>query len=174
MPDRYNASEHLSQVLPLTRSGDCDQKEARRLLEIPSDVLFPGARDSKAALSGLLLLLGCWEESHRISQDISSPEGSYWHAFAHRIEPDSSNAAYWFRRVGQHAIFPDLHHAASEILQSSGESGWRLKSNWDPYLFIEWCDEARQHSGGARDRLAREIQQAEWRLLFDWCASRRA
>lgn len=170
MPVTFEFSAHLDRILPLTRSADCGQNQARQLLEVSPEALFPGARNSPAALSGLLLLLGCWEESHRISQDISSPEGSYWHGIAHRIEPDSSNSAYWFRQVGQHAIFPDVHRAAAAILQGS-DSGWQLKSNWDPFLFIKWCDEARQDPGGPKERIALQIQKAEWRLLFDWCVA---
>ena len=60
--------------------------------------LFPHARDAPAALSGLVLMAGHWDLSHQIAQDISSREGSYWHAIAHRIEPDSPNSGYWFRQ----------------------------------------------------------------------------
>jgi len=125
---------------------------------------------AQAAWSGLLLLLGEWERSHEISQDNSSPEGSYWHAIAHRIEPDSSNAGYWFRRVGIHPIFVDLHEKTATILATHDPNGWRLKATWDPILFITWCEEARKGPGTPAERAALEIQQAEWRLLFEWCA----
>ena len=131
--------------------------------------LFPGARAAEAAVSGLLLLAGCWEESHESSQDISSREGSYWHAIVHRIEPDASNSAYWFRRVGEHPTFAKLHRRASEILKRRA-SPWKLKSAWDPFLFIEWCDEARRAPGSEKEQAALEMQRAEWDLLFAWCA----
>jgi hypothetical protein len=115
-------------------------------------------------------LLGAWERSHQLSQDNPSREGNYWHAIAHRIEPDSANAGYWFRRVGPHPIFADLHEQTRAILSVHKPSGWRLKAAWDPLAFIEWCDEARAHPGGAAEHAASEIQQAEWRLLFEWCA----
>jgi hypothetical protein len=116
-----------------------------------------------------LLLAGCWEESHELSQDIPSREGSYWHGIAHRIEPDSSNAGYWFRRVGEHPIFPELHRRASGILERRG-APWALKAAWDSFLFIEWCDQARQAPGTENERIALEIQREEWELLFEWCA----
>jgi len=163
-------NKYDSCVLPLTRSGEGDQEEARALREAGPASLFPNARNANAALSGLLLLLGCWEDSHHIAQDIAAPEGSYWHAIAHRIEPDSSNAAYWFRHVGPHPIFSRLHRGASEILER-GNTGWRLKADWDPFLFLEWCDEARRQPGGPKERVAEEIQQLEWRLLFEWCTA---
>jgi hypothetical protein len=116
-----------------------------------------------------LLLVGCWDESHELSQGIESCEGSYWHAIAHRIEPDSSNAGYWFRRVGEHPTFAELHRRASEILERR-HAPWELKPAWDPFLFIKWCDEARQAPGSDKEQAALKIQRAEWDLLFEWCA----
>jgi hypothetical protein len=84
------------------------------------------------------------------------------------MEPDSSNAGYWFRRVGGHAIFPELLRRAGEILKKGGPQHWRLQSAWDPFLFIQWCDEARE-KGGQAEATAQDIQMAEWELLFDWC-----
>ena len=156
--------------IPLTRAEFRGSTEWRALEKKGIDNLFPGARDAQAAWSGLLLLLGEWERSHEISQDNSSPEGSYWHAIAHRIEPDSSNAGYWFRRVGIHPIFVDLHENTATILATHDPNGWRLKATWDPILFITWCEEARKGPGTPAERAALEIQQAEWRLLFEWCA----
>jgi len=132
-------------------------------------VLFPNARNAQAALAGLLLRVGYWEESHNVAQNINSTEGSYWHGVIHRMEPDSFNAGYWFRRVGQHPVFPMLFERAADILRNDAPKEWRLKSTWDPILFIEWCDEARASSGQA-EATAIDIQMAEWQLLFDWCA----
>src|SRR5579863_5978496 len=112
-PVREILRRHAPQVLPLTRTDACNSEDAAKLKQFGPQALFPGARAPEAATSGLLLLLGCWRESHELSQDISSPEGSYWHAIAHRIEPDASNSGYWFRQVGQHAIFPALHRSAA-------------------------------------------------------------
>ena len=84
------------------------------------------------------------------------------------MEPDSANAKYWFRRVGQHPIFPELFQRTAEILKNSGPSHWHLKAAWDPSLFIDWCDEARD-KGGQAEVAAVEIHTAEWQLLFNWC-----
>jgi len=162
-------------LLPLIRSPqDQNGEDAQKLRQVSASELFPGARQPDAALSGLFLLLNCWEASHDISQGIDSKEGSYWHGIAHRIEPDSSNARYWFRRVGEHPIFPELHAQAQRILdeqtQSSCKVHWSLKSSWDPFVFIDWCDEARAKPGTAREGVALAIQKAEWQLLFAWCA----
>jgi len=163
--------QYSSQSLPLTRAELIVHPQLHAIEREPAATLFPGARDADAALSGLLLLLGGWEQSHELSQDNSSPEGSYWHAIAHRMEPDSANSGYWFRRVGQHPIFPRLLEQASEILSTRPIKGWKLKSTWDPFLFINWCEEARLDSAGERKSEAMAIQRAEWHLLFDWCAT---
>jgi hypothetical protein len=155
--------------LPLSRSALRPEAGAGDLRSGDPTLLFPGARHGEAALAGLLLRVGCWAESHTVAQDIQSVEGSYWHAIVHRIEPDSSNAAYWFRQVGSHAIFPELLRRSAEILQEGAPAHWRLKASWDPFLFIEWCDEVRE-KGGHGETTAVAIQMAEWQLLFDWCA----
>lgn len=162
----------LERSIPLTRAAFPRDPEAQTIEDEGADALFPGARDAQAALSGLMLLLGNWERSHELSQNNPSREGSYWHAIAHRIEPDSSNAGYWFRKVGVHPIFAELQEEARAILTANNPGGWRLKPAWDPLVFIAWCDEARarRHPGGAAEDVAVAIQRAEWLLLFKWCA----
>ncbi|MGH9583989.1 MAG: hypothetical protein ACRD4O_13765 [Bryobacteraceae bacterium] len=164
--------------LPLTRAGLRPDAEACGIRSRDPAVLFPAARHGHAALAGLLLRAGCWAESHAVAQDIHSAEGSYWHGIVHRMEPDFSNAGYWFRQAGKHAIFSDLFQRAAEILENQdrkhwGPKHWRLKAAWDPLLFIEWCEEASK-GGGEAEAAAIEIQMVEWQLLFDWCLARPA
>ncbi len=157
------------QNLPLSAS-ECVPKELPAgLMSTPAEQLFPDARDSMAALAGLLLLYGHWDLSHQVSQDVASREGSYWHAIAHRIEPDSWNSGYWFKRVGEHPIFPRLY-ADCEALLDPSKTGWRLESTWNPSLFIEWCDEARPLRGSEKHALACRIQRLECDHLFSWCS----
>jgi hypothetical protein len=125
--------------------------------------LFPHARAPEAALAGLYLYFSCWSEAHEIAQEVAGAEGSYWHAIVHRQEPDDGNSSYWFRQVGRHAIFPALAKAASAI-------GIETDSDWDPQAFIELCSRARALPGSELERQAREVQRAEWQLLFHYCA----
>src|SRR5260370_12596566 len=109
-------------LMPLAM-GRCSSDRAHQLLQSKSAAgLFPESRAPEAALSGLYLYFSCLDEAHTIAQDITTPEGCYWHAIMHRQEPDAGNAGYWFRQVGTHAIFPALREAAAETRLDFGLS----------------------------------------------------
>src|SRR6266545_1914081 len=110
-PAQYG--EEVSRILALDGGGqrliplaisECSSADARRLIRVSS---LPGP-----VRAGLFFYFSCWSDAHQVSQNIDTPEGSYWHALVHRQEPDASNAGYWFRRVGPHAIFPALRKFA--------------------------------------------------------------
>lgn len=169
-PEVENLLMSSIEALPLTKRSLRPKVDVGRVRSHPTTLLFPAARHAQAALAGLLLRLGYWDESHQVAQDLHSPEGSYWHAITHRMEPDASNAGYWFRQVGDHSIFADLHRRTEHILKNSGPKHWRLKAAWDPFLFIKWYAEAID-TGGHAEVAARQIQMAEWQLLFEWCTA---
>ncbi len=164
------ALSRASEPLPLAQPLPHATTGADLVRQAPA-TLFPGALHPEAALAGLALRLGFWEHSHQIAQDIETPEGSYWHAIVHRLEPDTANSAYWFRRVGSHSIFRDLHRCAAGLIQQSAEGSVKLETEWNPYLFNDWCERARRDASSSLARLCIEIQQAEWELLFNWCAA---
>jgi len=160
-------------LIPLV-SGVCSSEEARsRLKKQKATDLFPHSYAPEAALGGLWLYFSCFDESHEIVQNVHSHEGSFWHAILHRQEPDSGNAAYWFRRVGAHKIFRDLFHAADEVVARYPEAEFRPGGKWDPFSFVMFCERARQQPDSPSQRAALEIQRAEWQLLFDHCARSR-
>jgi hypothetical protein len=122
---------------------------------------------AEACLAALWLYHDFLDESHTISQSIETPEGSYWHGILHRREPDAANAAYWFRRLGDHAVFTALAVEAKEL-------GLALKTGrWDPFEFIDLCEKHRG-TGMPEETLLRRVQQREWELLFEWCWRRAA
>lgn len=128
-----------------------------------ASTLFPGAPHAEAALAGLYLYFCDYDQAHAIAQNIPSAEGSFWHGILHRQEPDPGNAEYWFRRVGQHAVFPALRGAAAHAGLTVGDS-------WDPFAFIDYCESARRKPGSKQEEIAMTVQLAEWQLLFDYCA----
>lgn len=42
-----------------------------------------------------------WESSHNIAQDIHDKNGSWIHAYLHRVEGDTFNANYWYNKAGR-------------------------------------------------------------------------
>ncbi len=111
---------------------------------------------SSLALSGLWLLAGDLDRSHTISQDDSTPAGSFWHGIMHRREADYSNAAYWFRRVGSHPVFDDL-------------AGEFPRDYRDPFEFVDSVAAARKTQDAERIAVLQQIQWTEWQLLLQDC-----
>jgi hypothetical protein len=152
-------------------SGTCSSRQAhQRLSNASATGLFAGATAPEAALAGLWLYFSCLDESHGVSQNVSSKEGSFWHGILHRQEPDAGNSAYWFRRVGAHPLFPALRDEAEAVASRFPGADFRLGSRWDPFAFIEFCERAAAKPGSEAHTCALEIQRAEWQLLFDYCA----
>jgi len=123
-------------------------------------------------ISAAWLLHDYLDESHRISQEIDTPSGSFWHGIMHRREGDFSNAKYWFRRVGRHPVLETLGQRAAELAAVRGEerAGAKFISGgaWDPFAFVDLCEAAIRQQSRDTD-LCRDIQQVEWELLFDHC-----
>ena len=155
----------------------------RSLLKTASEpelarLLPRSARPGRLALAaGLLQALDFWEESHQAAQEANdlgeSRFSPYWHAIAHRREPDPGNAGYWFRRVGKHPVFASLAEAARPLLNAHGDPALTdrlLKGGaWDPMAFVAFCGSAPRDS--RTEALGRRIQAAEMRLLLDATAS---
>ena len=156
-------------MMPLAE-GSCCSAEARRRIQASKN-LFGSARAPRAALAGLYLYFSCRDEAHEVAQSDSSVDGNYWHAILHRQEPDAANASYWFHRVGDHAVCPALLERAQSVETAYPDAGLRLSIAWDPFAFIQICEQARRQPGSGMERAALEIQRAEWQLLFDHCAA---
>ncbi len=63
--------------------------------------------DIPPLLQALLLeSAGDWENAHRIAQSEESLDGSWVHAYLHRVEGDLGNASYWSRSAGK--SMPDM------------------------------------------------------------------
>ena len=127
------------------------RREALERVEFGAEIVDADA--AAACRAGLWLLFDFEAKSHAISQDLATPEGSYWHAILHRREPDAFNAKYWFRRVGAHPVVAALA---------------REPDYGSPVGFVDVCERVRGR-GGVAERRAQESQWLEWRLLFDYC-----
>jgi hypothetical protein len=61
---------------------------------------------------------GNWDAAHRIAQDIEDADGAWVHGYLHRKEGDSGNAAYWYRRAGQHPASGSLQAEWTRIVRA--------------------------------------------------------
>ena len=177
------ATEQVAAFLVLTDAGErrlelvspreVAPPEAAQTLRMAEPALwFPFARSPEAAMAGLWLYCGGFDEAHELAQSLNSVEGSYWHAIVHRMEPDAWNSGYWFRRVGRHPVFPALLEAAKRIAAQDPDCGFVPGESWNPERFTTFCEAARSRPGSPAEHAAREIQFAEWKLLFVWCGMR--
>ena len=130
---------------------------------------------ASCCLSGLWLRFGYLEESHRLSQEIDTSTGSYWHGIMHRREPDFGNAKYWFHRVGEHEIFGTLLTEVRRIAREAAEisESWSRQllraSRWDPHAFVDHCAAVYRSSAESGEReFCRKVAELEWMLLFGY------
>lgn len=110
---------------------------------------------AQACHSSLWLLHNYLDDSHDISQELHTPEGSLLHAIMHRREPDPSNSKYWWRQVGPHPVLDQLRREAVNL-------GYDYTT---PEAFVDYCESVRDRD----DDLAIRVQRLEWDLLFDYC-----
>jgi hypothetical protein len=137
--------------------------------------IFPGAphRSRLTLAAGLLQIFDFWEPSHEAAQQADDQGerafSAYWHGIAHRREPDAGNAAYWFRRVGNHPVYQPLAAAARHLLAAHGENeltGRLIRDGaWNATAMIDLCTGARP--GTPRETLARRLQRTEMWLLLE-------
>lgn len=131
--------------------------ELARLLAEGRGIDWSGVKapQTSLCLSGLWLLAGDLDRSHTLSQEINSPEGSFWHGIMHRREGDFGNAKYWFRRVGDHPVLDQLPKL------TDGQYA-------DPFEFVDHCSRAVRKGGEDYERCQR-AQWIEWQALMAHC-----
>jgi len=97
--------------------------------------------------AALWLYIDELDRSHQISQQISTPTGSFWHGIMHRREGDFPNSHYWFRKAGEHPAMTGI-------------------TGYDPHQFID----AVAADGGRNNPELVALQRQEWFVLFEWIA----
>jgi hypothetical protein len=104
----------------------------------PAKIVSPD--DALLVKAAIYLRHGFLDESHKISQQVQTPNGSYWHAIMHRKEGDFSNSKYWYRRVGAHPVFA------------------AMGKDWDAFRFVDQC---------AKGNADAATEQKEFELLLE-------
>ncbi|TWU07150.1 hypothetical protein CA54_55550 [Symmachiella macrocystis] len=134
--------------------------------------LYEVAPAGSALLAGLLQVHDYLDESHSVSQNMEDTAlGDHWHGIMHRREPDYSNAKYWYRRIGQSPLFPELAQHADRILTAQKSAAaeqqrhkLRTPRDWDAFAFIDFCE---VQSDGADDSLSEAARQIQlWEMLL--------
>jgi hypothetical protein len=66
---------------------------------------------------------GDWTKAHESALQDEGPAGAWIHAYLHRKEGDSSNAAYWYQRAGKPpgkmSIDEEWNQIAGALLESA-------------------------------------------------------
>jgi hypothetical protein len=161
----------------LTPSSTAGNAIARDLLQSaqPQDLLtapMTSRDDARALLAGLWLWFDWLDESHRISQGIDTPSGSYWHAIMHRREGDFGNSKYWLARCRSHPAMTALAAQAASVVNSfpADKSLLRIVMNgWNPDAFVDLVETVHESPNDPRHRVAVSLQRLEWQTLFDHC-----
>ncbi|MDE2509298.1 MAG: hypothetical protein KGM43_19015 [Planctomycetota bacterium] len=159
---------------PLVRARGRRARLAEALDEARWAEVAPGSsRPARLSLcAGLLQIQDHWDASHEAAQeadDLGERDfASYWHAIAHRREPDPGNAGYWIRRVGRHALYPRLAAASRPLLREyprvEDAEALVAGGTWNASAFVALCGRARP--GGELETLARRLQRLEMTMLL--------
>ena len=103
-----NTSPCVTQLLaadPATAKRELDRLSPVELLA-PAQIA--SCDDALLVKGALYLKHGFLDESHKISQPVATPNGSYWHGIMHRAEGDSDNSRYWYHRIGTHPVLQQI------------------------------------------------------------------
>jgi hypothetical protein len=159
----------------LTQSRPRHSDLAPSLAEAAWVAVFPAAahRSRLTLAAGLLQIFDFWDKSHAAAQQADDQGerafSAYWHGIAHRREPDAGNAAYWFRRVGNHPVFEPLASAAQPLLDEHADKELTARlirdGVWNAMAMIELC--IGEKPGSPRETLARRLQRLEMWLLLE-------
>jgi hypothetical protein len=175
---RMNAAQAYANLVPRV-AGDGEAGDLLHTLS-PADLLTSPPADGDAA-AGLLAGLWLWhdylDESHNVSQQVETADGSYWHAIMHRREGDFGNAKYWYARCRNHPIGDAIVMNARVVLASAPADKTSLRltyDGWNPAAFVDFVQSVHESPSDPRYGVAVALQQLEWRLLFDHCTRKAA
>jgi hypothetical protein len=60
---------------------------------------------------------GDWARAHEIAQELTTADAAWIHAYLHRKEGETSNAAYWYGKAGKPLCLTTFKEEWIEIVQ---------------------------------------------------------
>lgn len=166
---------HLGQLV-IRAPGDRDAY-ARLSAMDPSALITGALKDpdmASAVASGLWLWLGHLDEAHRLAQKIETPTGAFWHAIMHRLEGDFSNSKYWLARCGEHPARQAIANNVALVLNDLPADKRLLRltnGGWNAEYLVDLAQQYHQRMEDPFAGVVVTIQQIEWRVLIEYCAS---
>jgi len=137
---------------------------------------------AQAVLAGLWLWHDGLEECHQLVQGSPSQPDvavtfNFWHAIMHRREGDFSNSKYWYHKAADHPILPAIGQHVGDLINHlpADKSLLRLlRGGWNPDAWVDLVEEVDSATNDPRRDLVINIQQIEWRMLFEHCVRQAA
>ena len=114
------------------------------------------------ARAGLFYFHNALDDSHKAAQELEGDTAAYWHGMVHRREADFDNARYWMRRAGEQPVFQEMQGRASDGAPHMGR-----QSNWDPFLFINLCEQYKYGETEYKKEIG-HLQRVEFAVMFDY------
>jgi hypothetical protein len=167
--EKLLATPELAPLGPGPRSGI--QTELN--LDNALDKIFANTDFSVERQQLIRALILLWHDhldaAHKIAQEIDTTDGAFVHGIMHRREPDYSNAKYWFHRVGQHSVFPEIVARAKVISDDVVTARLTQNGKWDAPAFIDCCEEAaHRKDSDPLLHVLKQIQKIETEVLLSW------
>src|SRR6266849_1372256 len=140
----------LPELGPGPRAGVLSAAELDRELERVAGYAKLSGNRRELARALVLLWHDHLDAAHVIAQGIETADGAFAHGIVHRREPDYGNAKYWFSRVREHPVFPEIAKQTVALLDSRWEPALRKElvedGRWDAFKFVDLCEETRAAS----------------------------
>ena len=148
----------------------CRQLEVR-LRGLCAELVL-GPETTERVLAAGLLYHDHHNEAHDLVQDMTDPEGAVIHAIVHRREPDFWNARYWYRRVGDHAVYRWMTPRVLELAGTEATQGVAkrlvMSGTLDPLALVDACESVvRKPASDPVVLFLRRLQHAEFEGLMD-------
>jgi len=163
-------TDDLPDLGPGPRAGVLPENELRTKVDAWLAQQSFARRAANQFRAGALLWHDHHDAAHAIVQDDPSAEGSFLHAILHRREPDPANAAYWFRRAGNHPVCATIGKRAAELLDGYEFKRWRdllvPGGRWSPEAFVDAAYVA--NPSEYIHPIFQRIQRIEMQALLDY------